>query len=108
MAAFKQDEAQRNHMRAAFVRMLAFHGLSIARDGIKKAANWNSRKTEWFTTNTHNSLRLTRMLKSLNALGFAWEAAELQRALRDLCATEPYCGIDATARQFWEDAVPAA
>ena len=108
VAAFTQDESLRNHMRAAFIRMLAFYGLSIARDGIKKAANWDARKTEWFTTNTHNSLRLTRMLKSLSALGFSWEAAELQRALRELCATEPDCGIDATARRFWEEAVPAA
>ena len=106
--AFKRDDALRNHMRAAFVRMLAFFGLSATRDGIKKAANWNARKTEWFTINTHNSLRLTRMLKSLHALGFTWEAAELQRTLGDLCATEPDCGIDATARQFWKDALPAA
>ena len=104
--AFKQDEALRNHMRAAFVRMLAFFGLRVTRQGITKAANWDERKPEWFTTNTHNSLRLTRMLKSLHALSFTWEAAELQRALFDLCATEPDCGLDATARQFWKDALP--
>ena len=105
--AFKHDESLRSHMRAAFIRMLAFFGLSVNREGIKKDATWDARKTEWFTTNTHNSLRLTRMLKSLQALGFVWEAAELQRALLELCVTEPDCGIDATARQFWKDALPA-
>jgi hypothetical protein len=104
VAAFKQDEGLRNHMRAAFVRMLAFYGLSITRDGIKKAANWDARKLEWFTSNTHNSLRLTRMLKSLHALGFTWEAHTLQSTLETLCTTEPDCGIDSTSRRFWKEA----
>lgn len=107
VAAFKGDEGLRNHMRAAFVRMLAFYGLRVTREGIHKAVNWDARKAEWFTTNTHNSLRLTRMLKSLHALGFTWEAVELQRALLDLCNAETDCGIDATALQFWKDALPA-
>lgn len=104
--AFKHDESLRNHMRAAFVRMLAFYGLRVTREGIVKAENWGARKSEWFTENTHNSLRLTRMLKSLHALGFAWEATELQAMLHRLCESEPDCGIDATARQFWRDALP--
>ena len=94
-------------MRASFVRMLRFFGLRVDRDGIAKADNWSDRKAEWFTANTHNSLRLTRMLKSLYALGFTWEAQALQAFLESLCATEPGCGIDATARRFWRDAVPA-
>ena len=103
--AFRTDEQLRNHMRASFVRMLQFFGLGISRDGITKASNWDNRKKEWFTTNTHNSLRLTRMLKSLNALGFTWEARTLQCALEGLCTTEPDCGIDATSRRFWKEAI---
>ena len=106
--AFKQDDSLRNHMRAAFVRMLAFYGMRVTREGVTKAANWNARKAEWFTTNTHNSLRLTRMLKSLHALGFTWEACALYSTLDALCTNEPGCGIDATARRFWKEAIPAA
>lgn len=106
--AFRTDEQLRSHMRASFVRMLRFFGLRVSRDGISKADNWSERKAEWFTENTHNSLRLTRMLKSLHALGFTWEARTLQATLEALCTTESDCGIDATARRFWRDALPGA
>lgn len=106
--AFKSDELLRGHMRAAFVRMLAFYGLTVNREGIARASNWQDRKTEWFTSNTHNSLRLTRMLKSLFVLGFAWEARTLQALLETLCATDSDCGIATTSRRFWQEAIPAA
>jgi len=106
--AFKADEQLRNHMRASFVRLLRFFGLKVTRDGIAKAENWGDRKGNWFTENTHNSLRLTRILKSLHALGFTWEASALLAALESLCAVEPHCGIDGVARQFWREAIPAA
>lgn len=106
--AFKADDQLRSHMRASFVRMLRFFGLKVSRNGISKADNWHQRKTEWFTENTHNSLRLTRILKSLYVLGFVWEATTLQAALEALCATEPDCGIDSTTRRFWKAAVPVA
>lgn len=105
--AFRSDEVLRQHMRAALVRMLAFFGLCIRRDGIVKAEHWHLRKPVWFTCSTHNSLRLTRMLKCLYALGFEWEARTLQTCLEALCETEPGCGIDAASRQFWQHAVPA-
>ena len=95
-------------MRASFVRVLRFFGLKVSRDGISKADNWAERRAEWFIENTHNSLRLMRMRESLTALGFAWEAAELQRVLLHLCATEADCGIDATAQLFWREALPTA
>ena len=104
--AFATDELLRNHIRAAFMRMLRFYGLKVTPDGVGKADNWPERKTEWFHENTHNSLRLTRMLKSLHALGMIWEAAELLKALQRLCAAEPRCGIDATSQRFWKEALP--
>jgi len=106
--AFKSDELLRNHMRASFVRMLRFYGLRASSTGVGKGENWALRKSEWFLENTHNSLRLTRMLKSLSALGMTWEALALQSTLRALCETEPDCGIDLTAQQFWSQAVNAA
>jgi hypothetical protein len=108
IAAFKIDEVLRNHMRASFVRMLAYFGLRVSRDGISQADNWAMRKQEWFTENTHNSLRITRMLKSLRLLGFEWEAKTLLTALDALCESESDCGIDATARSHWKAAFSAA
>jgi hypothetical protein len=102
---FRTDAQLLDHMRASFVRMLRFFGLKMSRDGVSKADNWAERKADWSIENTHNSLRLTRMLKNLQALGFAWEAAELQKVLLHLCVTEADCGIDATTQRFWREAL---
>ena len=103
--AFNADDLLRNHLRAALIRILSFYGLRLAAAGIVKGANWEERKANWFTENTHNSLRITRILKCLTALGLATEAMALQVALAALCESEPDCGIDNTALQFWSDAV---
>lgn len=104
--AFQADDLLRNHLRAALVRILSFYGLRLTAAGIVKGANWDERKSNWFTENTHNSLRITRILKCLTALGLAAEAVALQSALLALCESEPDCGVDKTALQFWRDAVP--
>jgi hypothetical protein len=106
--AFRKDDLLRKHLRASFVRMLAFLGLTVAPDGVHKATTWSARKGEWFQENTHNSLRITRMLKSMCLLGLEWEARALHSALLTLCATEPDCGISADSRRFWNDAVSRA
>ena len=105
---FRRDGLLRKHQRASFARMLTFFGLEATVKGVRKATTWHARKGEWFQENTHNSLRITRMLKSMNLLGLEWEARALQSALLTLCTTEPDCGIDATAQRFWNDAVPRA
>jgi Opioid growth factor receptor (OGFr) conserved region len=102
---FRSDELLRKHLRATFIRMLAFFGLTVTPGGVQKAASWNMRKGEWFQENTHNSLRITRMLKSIGLLGLEWEARALHTALLTLCETEPDCGISADARMFWREAV---
>lgn len=104
IAAFQTDELLRNHLRASFVRMLAFFGLKVTREGVHKATTWDARRGEWFLENTHNSLRITRMLKRMNLLGMRWEAQALNAALQALCESEPGCGIDATSRTFWREA----
>lgn len=107
MEAFQTDELLRGHLRAALIRILSFYGLKLTGTGIVKGPNWAARKSNWFTENTHNSLRITRILKSLTALGLRNEAIFFQTTLAELCASEPDCGIDGTAMQFWREAVPA-
>ena len=106
--AFHSDELLRNHLRAALTRILSFYGLQLAAGDVVKGTNWGERKPNWFTENTHNSLRITRILKSLSALGLTAEAKSLQSTLLELCDVEPDCGIDETAKKFWRDAVPMA
>lgn len=102
--AFRSDDLLRNHLRAAFIRILSFYGLRLTPAAVVKGPNWAARKSNWFTENTHNRLRITRILKSLNALGLKPEAVAFRDALAMLCATEADCGIDGVSLQFWRDA----
>lgn len=104
---FKTDELLQSHLRAALIRILSFYGLKMTGNGLVKGPNWEQRKSNWFIENTHNSLRITRILKCLNTLGMTFEAVELKAGLLALCETEPDCGVDPVAINFWREAVPA-
>ena len=97
----------RQHLLASYQRMLAFFGLRRLPAGdVVKSPAWDERKREWFTHDSHNSLRITRMLKSLALLGLEDEALAFQRALADLCASEKDCQVNKTSQAFWQEAVP--
>ena len=103
--AFRSDLHLRNHLHAAFIRILSFYGLALTVNGIDKGLNWDKRKANWFTENTHNSLRITRILKSLASLGLEAEANAFKTALRSLCDEETDCGVTPVSQTFWMDAV---
>ena len=107
-AAFANDEILRQHLKASFHRMLAFYGLATAESGIVKAGNWEVRKPNWFVADTHNNLRITRILKSLTLLGLKNEATAFQAGLLRLVESEPDCGIGETARLYWVEALDVA
>lgn len=104
--AFRSDELLCQHLLASYQRMLAFFGLRRLPDGmVVKSPAWGERKREWFSHDSHNSLRITRMLRSLALLGLEDEARGFQGALADLCASEPDCKISQTSQAFWREAV---
>ena len=92
--AFRPDELLRDHLRAALIRILSFYGLKLTYDKVTKGPNWEARKSNWYTENTHNSLRITRILKCLNSLGLEAEEKAFQAELLSLCESELNCGID--------------
>jgi len=102
--AFLSDALLRRHLRASLIRILSFYGLRLTSTDVVKGPNWTARKSNWFTVNTHNNLRLTRILKSLVALGLESEAKSFLSALLLLCEKEPDCGVDEAAIKFWEGA----
>ena len=102
---FLQEPGLRGQLRQSMARMLAFYGLTRVGEAIVKGDNWDQRKANWFLHDTHNNLRITRMLKSLRELGLADEAQALLQALLALRASEPDCGIGATAFAFWTGAL---
>lgn len=63
-------------------RMLRFYGLEARGPRIAKGRNWTARKSDWFTGPTHNSLRITRILKSLMLGGSGGGSARLSGCAR--------------------------
>lgn len=103
--AFLEDELLRSHLMASFHRILSFYGLKRTEKEITKAENWNSRKRNWFTQDTHNNLRITRILKCLTILGLKKEAKKFYEALSDLRKSESDCGVEVRAYKFWAEAI---
>src|SRR5437867_6712759 len=68
--------------------------------------NWEARRRNWFTDQTHSNPRTTRILKSLTSpgcdgrLGRGWTALEELR-------TDPDCSVGETAYRYWRAALPA-
>jgi hypothetical protein len=102
---FAGDERLRMHLHLSLMRMLRFYGLQATPEGIVPGADWARRKTAWFVHDTHNNLRLTRIIRSLALLGMRREAVELQRALAALCDSDPDCGIGPESRRHWRSAL---
>ena len=100
---FQQDELLTDHLRASFNRMLAFYGLVHSGDEIRKSSRWAERKDNWFIQDTHNNLRLTRIINSLKTLGMPDDAKRLYLCLNNL-KKEADCGIGATAYRYWRNA----
>ena len=103
--AFRTDALLREHMLVALHRMLRFYGLHVSAEAVTKGPNWLDRKSNWFTEPTHNSLRITRILKSLVLVGLEAEAVRLHACLVKLSATEPDCGVPKESFAFWQQAV---
>lgn len=103
--AFHAQPALQRSLRASLDRMLAFYGLAWQSDRIVKAANWPVRKHDWFTHDTHNNLRITRILKSLSLLGLREQAHAFRVALGALRHSEPDCGVGPVAWRYWDDAL---
>lgn len=102
---FRENELLKNRLMDSFCRMLAFYGMKISQGRITKAENWDERKHNWFIRDTHNNLRITRILKCLVALGLENEARHFFNALTSLVESELDSGISQTSVQFWTEAL---
>lgn len=102
IAAFQADAQAMANLQLALTRFMAFLGLDLLPgDGYAKRATWNRSKRRWFTRDTHNSLRITRAMKSLILLGQPDWAEHVHRTLRDLCVNERGCDLSTMTRSHW-------
>lgn len=81
--AFKKDPELQNNMRQAFVRMLKFYGYVYSMGNIEKVSNYDERINN-LLKNTHNNLRITRILTSLRLHGLQREAQQFKNTLKEL------------------------
>ncbi|XP_030634248.1 opioid growth factor receptor-like protein 1 [Chanos chanos] len=79
--SFQKDEDAKRRLLKSYQMMLDFYGIKLV-DGktgkVKRADNWEDRFDN-LNRNTHNNLRITRILKCLGTLGFQHYQAPLVR-----------------------------
>ncbi|XP_064822675.1 opioid growth factor receptor-like protein 1 isoform X2 [Oncorhynchus masou masou] len=77
--AFLQDETAKKRLVKSYKLMLDFYGIQLSNDSsgeVRRANNWRDRFDN-LNRNTHNNLRITRILKCLGTLGFPHYQAPL-------------------------------
>ncbi|KAK6321583.1 hypothetical protein J4Q44_G00085590 [Coregonus suidteri] len=79
--AFREDGTAKQRLVTSYKLMLDFYGIELSNDitgEVKRANNWRERFDN-LERNTHNNLRITRILKCLGTLGFPHYQAPLVR-----------------------------
>lgn len=104
IARFRGDGTLRRRLDRSLGVMLRFYGLDLVDDRIVRHASFAERAETWLTPGNHNFLRLTRILKSLTALGLGQRANELLCALEDTYGTHAAV-IGPTTILYWRSAV---
>ena len=108
---FRSRPDLREKLQTSFARMLAFYGLELKTGiptGVVPAQNFAIRAQNWLWAGNHNHLRITRILKSLKALGLEAEATAFFASLNLIYEAEKEKtppGISARTFQFWREAV---
>ncbi|KAB5536889.1 hypothetical protein PHYPO_G00112520 [Pangasianodon hypophthalmus] len=76
---FRRDEEVKKKLLTSYKIMLDFYGIELVSEEtgkVKRAVNWKERFAN-LNRNTHNNLRITRILKCLGLLGFRHYQAPL-------------------------------
>ena len=93
-------EIQANVDRA-LLRFTQFLGFELTVVGYVLLESWPTSKKRWFSRDTHNGMRLTRVLKFLIGIGREEQAEALVAALLKMCRDEVGCGITPMTRSYW-------
>lgn len=99
------DEDISNKLIESYLRFLNFLGLEIFNSEIKIGENWDTQKKNWFIFQTHNSLRITRILKSMTVNGLHNDAINFYVFLVNLVESDPKCRITQATLINWQEAV---
>uniref|UniRef100_A0A8C8H5W7 Opioid growth factor receptor (OGFr) conserved domain-containing protein n=1 Tax=Oncorhynchus tshawytscha TaxID=74940 RepID=A0A8C8H5W7_ONCTS len=99
--AFLEDGTAKQRLVESYKLMLDFYGIELSNDitgEVKLANNWRERFDN-LERNTHNNLRITRILKCLGTLGFTHYQAPLVRFILDALNYFIFAVIDKQERR---------
>jgi len=110
VSEFSRDTDLRFRLGESFHRMLQFYGFTIDQPHgtlIVNAPNFPERSKVWLTPGNHNHLRITRILKSLTALGLREKAHAFLTHLEYVYEQSPSARAAVSPRtlQFWRSSV---
>jgi hypothetical protein len=106
LAEFRKNPTIQENLLRSFRVMLRFYGfeLDTQKREVVKAVDFPGKAVNWLFVDDHNHLRITRILKCLNACGLGDHAAAFQRTL--LTVAEPGRVSEETLG-YWKRAVTA-
>jgi Opioid growth factor receptor (OGFr) conserved region len=111
MQQFRARLDLKQNLHRSFVLMLTFYGLQMDESRparVVRAPFFVERSANWLTPGNHNHLRITRILKSVGALGLEPLAAALFDSLATIYteeSTKAFPSISAESFHFWKGAV---
>lgn len=102
------DAGIQANMDRALLRFTQFLGFELTAEGYVLLESWPMAKKRWFSRDTHNGMRLTRVLKFLTGIGREDQAEALVAALLKMCRDEVGCGITPMTRSYWRSTLDTA
>ncbi len=104
--AIQADTVIQVNVDQAVRRFTQFLGFELSSDGGYTLLEvWPVAKKRWFSRDTHNGLRITRVLKFLVGIGREEQAEVLLGVLLRLCREQVGCGITPMTRSYWRSSL---
>lgn len=91
-STFRASAELKDRLKASFKHLLRFYGLALdesTRLRVTPGPNFQQRAETWLASPNHNHLRITRILKSLTALGLREQAEALLLCLEEIYDHSP-------------------
>lgn len=94
-----ENDTIRANLLKSYYMMLDFYGIKVIS---KKPIRLSFDKAFFTWGYSHNRLRISRIIKSMNHFGFKDESMALYEIVMEVCNKKPYM-IDKNTRKYWKE-----